>query len=289
MKKILITGRNGLIGNHLYEFYKSTHLIYAFNRKHCNLLKELNISFTKLLQDHELIPDVIIHCAAEIYDDSKMFDVNVNLTNQILEMVREYPHIQLINLSSSSIYGKVEHLTSEKDIIISQDMYAATKGAASLLCVGYAKKYNLNITDIRPYTIYGIGEKSHKLIPKLFRAFTNDEDMTLYDGNHDWTYIDDFINAIDVILNKEDKPKGDIVNIGSGIQVSNFEIYYIFCDYFGRQAKNIKLIECFHMHERDTEIWCCDNRYSKEYYGIEYKINVKEGIFKTIKQLENEQ
>jgi len=268
-KTILITGYQGLIGRHLFEYYRERwDYVVGLGR---------GDNFQEVVEDLNI--DYIIHCAGEIYNEFAMFNTNVELTRQILEYVKANPNVEMVNISSSSVYGKVDHVTSESNMIIPQDIYSMTKGIGSLLSIGYGKKYNLKITDVRPYTIYGIGEKEHKLLPKLWRAFSYDEPMVICDGMHDWTYIDDFVDGINKILNKKDKPYGDIVNIGSGIQTSNFEIFEIYVNYFGYKPKSVELKNDSFLRDRDTKIWQCDNRYSKEFYEIKYKYTIEEGIF----------
>ena len=269
MKNILITGYQGLIGSHLVNHFKGKgYFVSGIGRR----------------EDFESVVDVlsidtIIHCAGEIYDETKMFETNINLTYRLLEYIKDHPKVEMVNISSSSIYGKVDYPSSEQNILVPTDIYSATKGAGSLLCVGYAKKYKLKITDVRPYSVYGYGEKPNKLFPNLFNAFSKSVPMILHDGIHDWTYIDDFVDAVEAILIKKYKPFGDIVNIGSGIQTSNFDIYLIFAKCFGFDAQCVTLNHDGYLRERDTQTWCCDNKKSVEVYGINYKYDVETGIF----------
>lgn len=285
MKTFLITGHKGLLGSHLLKhFEEQGNTVYGFGRNEFNNLRIGKVPFNC----KEKI-DVIIHCGGEIYDERIMYDINVNFTKEILEYVKEHPETEMINISSSSIYGKVDYPTSEQDLLRPEDIYSSTKGAASLLCIGYSKRYKLKITDVRPYTIFGVGEKAHKLLPTLYRAFEYKEPMTLCDGNHDFVYIDDFVDAIEKILNKKDKPFGEIVNVGSGVQTSNFDVYISFALYFGFDAQCVELNQDSYLRERDTQYWCCHNIYSKEYYGIEYKYNVDNGVEAMLNNLKKNQ
>jgi len=81
--KILITGANGFIGKNLAEFYKDKHellLLYREDSIHLG---------TRLI---EFKPDIIINCAAEIYDEFRMWYTNVNLLNIILEYCIKHPN-----------------------------------------------------------------------------------------------------------------------------------------------------------------------------------------------------
>jgi nucleoside-diphosphate-sugar epimerase len=260
--KIFITGANGFIGRNICEFYHHEE-IHCYGRG--NLQVELNA----------FLPDLIINCAAEIYDANKMWDSNLELTRICLEYVRNNK-IGMIQLGSSSEYGPVDHPSSEIDKINPDNLYQATKGAATLLCQGYARHYGLDITIIRPYSVYGKYEKPHRLFPRLWRSYILQEPMTLYKGYHDFIYIDDFVRGVDIVKSNTGKPRGDIVNLGSGKQWSNEEVSDIFrvitgvaapISYIPKMAKNF-----------ETPLWVCDTTYSKTFYGFECKFDLYSGI-----------
>ena len=89
--KIFITGGQGFIAKNLIEFYHE-HDLFEYQRDSIvqNDLKKFN-------------PDVILHCAAEIYKSELMWNSNVILTHDILEYVKEFPNTKLIFIGSSSV------------------------------------------------------------------------------------------------------------------------------------------------------------------------------------------
>jgi nucleoside-diphosphate-sugar epimerase len=52
--------------------------------------------------------------------------------------------------------------------------------------------------------------------------------MTLVDGIHDFCYIDDFVQAVAMIATSDQRTPGEIVNVSSGVQTTNHEVYEIF-------------------------------------------------------------
>jgi len=150
-ENIYITGINGFIGRNLKEFYED-HNIYGLLKKYePEYVKSNIINFS---------PDYIIHCAAEIYDEDKMFESNILLTKAILDACREVKNLKkLIIIGSSSEYGRKTYPISEECNLDPTTIYEATKGAASLLAQGYSKTYDIPITIIRPFTIVGRYEK----------------------------------------------------------------------------------------------------------------------------------
>ena len=262
--KFFITGSTGFIGKNLVKFYNNFE-VFEFQRQ-MDLEKSLNY----------FQPDVIINCAAEIYNSEIMIKPNLLNTIECLEYVKKHSNTKMIQIGSSAEYGPMNKPSKENDRINPVDMYQGTKGASTLLCQGYARQYNLNIVVARPYSVYGPEEKPHRLFPRLYKAFIKNHPMELYQGYHDFIYIDDFIQGIDILIKKG--IKGDIVNFGSGIQYSNFEVADLFKKIIGKDAPIT--IQNFMSKSYESEVWICDTEYSKTEYGFQVKYTLETGIKK---------
>lgn len=273
--KIFLTGTQGFIGRNLLEFYHG-HEIFE-HRRYMDIGAKLDY----------FKPDLIIHCAAEIYKPELMWKSNMVMVYDILDYVKNKPSTKLIHIGSSSEYGPVPRAASETDRINPIDMYQATKGAGTLLCQGYARQYKLDITVARAYSVYGKYEKPHRLFPRLWRAFQLDQPMKLFHGYHDFIYIDDFVRGIDTILNAEDKPLGDIVNLGSGIQYSNQEVLDLFEKITNKKGA-VEVVPSM-AKEFESEVWLCDTTYAKEQYGFETVYTLEQGIKEFLKTADYKQ
>jgi nucleoside-diphosphate-sugar epimerase len=253
--KIFITGTTGFLGRSLKEHFELNNEVIEYIRG-SDIVMALEASK----------PELIIHCAGEIYNADLMYRTNVLLVNEILEWVRRNPTTRMIQIGSSSEYGPVSRPTNETDPINPQNVYEATKGAATLMCQGYAKQFNLQICVARIYSGYGPHERSHRLFPRLYRAFFCNEPMKLYDGVHDFIYIDDFVRGIDILVNSS-WPAGEIVNFGSGIQYRNREVLEAWERVTGRKGP-VEYIDHF-SKPHDTDFWCCDTSYAKMQYKFQ--------------------
>ena len=272
--KIFITGTTGFIGKSLKEFYEPNHTVIEYIRGTDIIASLIGAS-----------PDVIINCAGEIYNADLMYDTNVGLVHEILQWLRVNPNTKLIQIGSSSEYGTLSHPSSEVDRINPIDVYQATKGAATLLCQGYGRQFGLKTVVARVYSAYGAHERPRRLFPHLYDAYFNNKPMDLYDGVHDFIYIDDFMRGIDIMI-KADTPSGEIVNFGSGYQITNREV----CQAWSMATDNDNApvtIKEGYIRSFDTQVWQCDTRYAEEKYGFKTQFTLEEGIKDFIRKKKN--
>ena len=259
--KVLITGINGFIASHLYESLKNKYTVIGTTRNDTHKIIEI-------LNYHK--PEYIYHTGAEIYDSNKMFENNVLLSFHILEYCKNATNlIKLIIFGSSSEYGRKSKPMCENDCLEPYTIYEGTKSACSMLAQSYSYTYNIPTIIIRPFSVYGCGEKHCKFIQILFEKMkNNDKTIGVSEGVHDYVYIKDFISALLAIVNKNDK-LFDIINIGSGIQTSNMDVIkcfekvtgYNFSDYLPLTPKLY-----------DSNMWVCDKGKLNNYYDIKYSL-----------------
>jgi nucleoside-diphosphate-sugar epimerase len=270
--KIVITGINGFIANHLYDVLKNEHTVIGTTR-------EDSADIVAILNRHK--PNYIYHTGAEIYENDKMIESNILLTFNILEYCRNATNlVKLVIIGSSSEYGRKSKPMSENDCLEPQTIYEGTKAACTMLAQSYSHTYNIPILIIRPFTIYGPGEKPNKFLQILFQKLkNNDKTIAVSKGVHDYVYIEDFINALLAIVNNNTN-LFDIVNIGSGIQTSNAEVVKCF-----EKATQYK----FDIHLKlepkkyDSDTWVCDTTKLQKYYTIKYSLEL--GILEMYKNI----
>lgn len=269
--RIFITGSTGLVGSNLVDYY-SQETVIPFHR--ANLTKELDSAK----------PDVIIHCAAELVDESKMWESNVLLAVECLDWLRNNPRTRMIQIGSSAEYGALPYPSREIDRINPPDIYTATKGSATLMCQGYARRYGLDICIARPFSVYGKYEKPHRLFPRLWKAFFRNRPMKLFDGYHDFIHVNDFVRGIDTLVRKPSILPGDIINFGSGHQHRNIEVLDAFARVTGMDAP----VEIMHtMAKRyESNNWVCDTTYARDAYGFLCQYDLESGVKEFISSAE---
>jgi nucleoside-diphosphate-sugar epimerase len=99
--------------------------------------------------------------------------------------------------------------------------------------------------------------------------------MTLYQGYHDFIYINDFVRGIDLVLQQWELAPGEIVNFGSGVQTSNFELLEIWEQATQKTAPVAKVAEMRKAFENN--IWLCDTAKANE-LGFQCEYDLETGI-----------
>ena len=245
--KILITGITGYVGSNLaVRCEKLGHHVIPFHRG------------DKFWKIREAKPDVIFHCAAEIYEKPKMFASNVELTYNLLEVAEVTQPKAFIYVGSSSEYGRNDNPMAETDRLNPQTMYEATKGCGSLLTLAS----NIPAIVARPFSVYGRNEPYRRFIPLIYRHYQSGELLTVGPGVHDFIFIDDFIGGllfcmIGLLLGWTKK---DIINFGTGTQYHNIEVIETFEKIVGQKLN--WTFDASLRKEYDTYNWRCDTTHA---------------------------
>lgn len=241
----LLTGGAGFIGSHLtrrlFERGDRVTVLDDFNDYYDPARKRANVApFTQRddyrlvegdIRDTELVDslfadggfDSVIHLAARagvrpsLRQPILYEDVNCIGTLRLLEAARRHGPRIFVFGSSSSVYGinrKVPFAEDDRvDLPISP--YATTKRAGELLCFNYHHLYDLKVSCLRFFTVYGPAQRPEMAIHKFTDLLARDEPIPLYgDGGsrRDYTYIDDIVDGIEAALDLA--PDFEIFNLG---------------------------------------------------------------------------
>tara|TARA_R110002051_G_scaffold324084_2_gene419963 strand:+ start:67 stop:1035 length:969 start_codon:yes stop_codon:yes gene_type:complete len=247
-KVVYVTGCLGFIGsyvtrlclNHGWYVKGVDKMTYAANK---NLLDEFksydNFSFVhrdinelKFLYDC----DYVINTAAEthvgnsIANSDDFVESNINGVHNILELIKNYrqEHSKipaLLHFSTDEVYGDIEDGShTETDILKPSNPYSATKAAADMLVLAWARTYNIPYIIVRPTNNYGIGQYVEKLIPKACKFLQLNRKIPLHNNGtpiRNWLHAEDTANAVIKII--ESGVSNEIYNIAGGFEQTNME------------------------------------------------------------------
>jgi dTDP-glucose 4,6-dehydratase len=257
MKKIVyVTGCLGLIGHRVTTrlldegFYvigvdKQT---YASNLHFLPQLQK-NPQFKYMncdINDLERLVDCdyVINTAAETHVDNSIMssDVflksNVNGVHHLLGLIQQKSRFKmptLIHFSTDEVYGDIEQgAHKETDLLKPSNPYSATKAAADMLVLAFARTFSIPYIILRPTNNYGVGQYVEKLIPKTVKYMELGRRVDLHDKGtprRTWLHVSDTAEAVLTVIKAE--VQNDIYNISGNYEDSNLHVVQKIFDRFG--------------------------------------------------------
>jgi UDP-glucuronate 4-epimerase len=311
-KKVLVTGGAGFIGSHVADHLLNRGddvvIIDEVNDYYDVTIKRANL---KLLQtkygserlsiyegdicDEALMtrifeeerPEWVCHMAARagvrpsIQDPYVYIHSNIKGTTLLLELSAKYGIKNFVFASSSSVYGgsKSTYFSEEEVVDNPVSPYAATKKACELLAYTYHHLYNLNVSALRFFTVYGPRGRPDmapfKFIDRVSRGV---EIQQFGDGSssRDYTYIDDIVDGV---VRSIDRPYPyQIFNLGKGSGTSLKDFIDLVQKHTGKVAK----IKVMPDQPGDVPYTCADVSKAAYLLGYQSRVTFEEGIRRTV-------
>lgn len=311
-KKVLVTGGAGFIGSHVAEILlargddvvivdeMNDYYDVRIKDNNLRLLREaypdegrLKIYKTDICEEEVMAkifetehPTWVCHMAARagvrpsIQDPYVYIHSNIKGTTHLMELSAKHGVKNFVFASSSSVYGgsKSTFFSEEENVDNPVSPYAASKKACELLAYTYHHLYNLNISGLRFFTVYGPRGRPDmapfKFIDRVSRGV---EIQQFGDGSssRDYTYISDIVDGIVRAL---DRPhKYEVFNLGKGCGTSLKE----FIDLVQKHTKKEAVIKVMPDQPGDVPYTCADVSKAFTMLGYKSKISFEEGIRRT--------
>lgn len=248
---ILVTGASGFIGSHLCEaLLKDGNNVIGIDDHDPYYDVRIKQSNTQLLSkydrfrfilgdilDNDILetateshrPEVIIHLAARpgvrpsLEDPAEHVRINTQGTVSVLEFARRNNIRRVMFASSSSVYGnRGDVVFSEEDILNPVSPYAASKASCEIFGKTFAQLYDMDITALRFFTVYGERGRPD-MAPFIFTdAVLNKKPLTKFgtgETKRDYTHVSDVARGI-LAATKTNLPGFQVFNLGNNSPVS---------------------------------------------------------------------
>lgn len=282
MPDALISGAGGFIGKAL-----------------TTALRLNNFSITELTRENGDIADpatwesapahqLVFHLAARTFvpdswsNPTAFIHTNTIGTLQALEYCRK--HSASLVYVSSYLYGNPTSLPiAETAPIHTPNPYALSKKNAEDLCFFYHQCYGVNVTILRPFNLYGEGQKNTFLIPQLIEQAIHDKRFHIKDlaPKRDYLHLDDFIRALVATTQLNGL---HIINLGSGKSYSVEEIIQCICRLEGQ---NYPILNDNIRRQNEIMDTVADISLAKKLLRWEPNISIESGLLRMLQYHRN--
>ena len=297
MKKVIIIGANGFVGNYLAdEFASNGYQVVA-----CDLSiskqekKNIKYELLDILEKDNVFniikkynPNYLINLAAissvgaSWNIPQKTIEINVCGTINILEAVKENcPKCKVLLIGSSEEYAISNKPINEKYKLDASNPYGVSKMAQEKFASIYRNNFGMNIVCTRSFNHTGVGQNDNFVIPSFCKQVADIDngksEPKIYVGNlgvyRDISDVRDVVKVYRMIIESENNDF--VYNVGSGVshKLEDLLKYII-----SLSSKKIEIcVDKNKFRPSDNEYICCDNKKIKKWFNnTDIKETIKE-------------
>ncbi len=259
--KIYVAGHRGLVGSAICEELEKNGFKNIIKATHKELDLTDGIAVKNFFETNK--PEYVICAAAKVGGilanctyPVEFFTENMKIQLNIIENSYHYKVKKLIFLGSSCIYPRNSKIPIKEEYLLSSElektneMYALAKISGLKLCEAYNREYGTDYMSVMPCNLYGLNDnydsKNAHVIPMLIRKFyeainTGANEVIVWGTGtplREFLYAGDLAKAVVFLLkNKSVKETGDLINIGSGKEITIKELALLLKNITGFKGK----------------------------------------------------
>jgi len=318
MKKILVTGADGFIGSHLAELLvKEGYSVKAFAQYNSfNSWGWLDDVETSVLNSMEVLCgdirdpffvqhsmkdcDAVMNLAALIaipfsyVAPQSYVETNVTGAINIVEAAKTLEVRKVIQTSTSEVYGSAMFVPiTEEHPLQGQSPYSASKIAADQMALSYFSSFNTPVSILRPFNTYGPRQSARAVIPTIISQIASGQTQIKLGSTsptRDFNYVHDTAAGFLAAL-RSDKSIGEVINIGSGFEISVGETVQLIAKLMNKDIEIISDEVRLRPENSEVERLCACNKKAKNLLDWEPKTKglkgLEEGLLKTIDWFKN--
>lgn len=249
---VLVTGAGGFIGSHLVEelvrrgsrvraflHYNSRGDRGLLERLPERIVEEIDIVFGDL-RDTETVGRAangvrtLFHLGALIgipysyVSPRDVLETNVMGTLNVLEAARQQGVERVIHTSTSEVYGTARYVPiDENHPLQGQSPYSASKIGAEQLAISFHRSFGLGVTVVRPFNTYGPRQSTRAIVPTVITQALSEDRLRLGSTRptRDLVFVADTAAGF-ISIAQSDRTRGEVVNIGTGSDISIGELVH---------------------------------------------------------------
>jgi NAD dependent epimerase/dehydratase len=261
MRQVLVTGADGFIGSHLTEalvrrgtkvrafvMYNSFNSWGWLDRLPEDVRASLDVFAGDIRDPHGVRKamegcDTVLHLAALIaipysyHSPDTYVDTNVKGTLNVVQAARELGVEKVVHTSTSEVYGTARTVPiSEEHPLQGQSPYSASKIGADHIALSFHASFGTPVSVIRPFNTYGPRQSARAVIPSIIIQILGGAKRLKLGALHptrDFCYIDDTVAGF-IAVAQSPRSVGEVINTGSGHEISIGELARMICRLMGR-------------------------------------------------------
>jgi dTDP-glucose 4,6-dehydratase len=182
------------------------------------------------------------------------------------------------------VYGDLDQgFHKETDLLKPSNPYSATKAAADMLVIAWARTYNLPYVIVRPTNNYGIGQYTEKFIPHAIKYLTLGKKVLLHNKGtprRTWLHASDTASAVITIIEKG--IVNEIYNISGTFEEQNIVVAKKIINLLGLSGSEEQYLDTSYERPGQDVRYAIDDSKIKS-LGWEAKANFDDELVKIVK------
>jgi NAD dependent epimerase/dehydratase len=313
-KRVLVTGAGGFIGSHLaerlVELGASTRAMVRYNSAGARgwlegsaFRDELEIVASDVTDADGVRTamrgvDAVFHLAALIgipysYDAPRSYvRTNVEGTLNVLQASRDEGVERVVHTSTSEVYGTALRVPiDEEHPLQGQSPYSASKIGADKMAEAFHRSFELPVVVVRPFNTFGPRQSARAVIPTIIsQLLAGADELRL--GNlaptRDFNYVQ---NTVDGFVAAAEHPAavGEVINLGTGREISIGDLVTSLMDVIGRQVRVIEEVPRVRPCNSEVERLLADVGKAARLLDWTPRVTLEQGLRATIEWIASHQ
>jgi NAD dependent epimerase/dehydratase len=234
--------------------------------------------------------EVVFHLAALIgipysyVAPDSYVQVNVQGTQNVAHACRRAGVARMVHTSTSETYGTARTVPIAEDHPLQpQSPYSASKIGGDMMALSFHHAFDLPVAVVRPFNTYGPRQSTRAVIPTILSQLHAGADVISLGSTtptRDFNYVDDTVAGF-LAVAACDRAVGEVVNIGSGREISIGDLVRTLIEVTGSTAEVVVDPSRLRPAGSEVERLLCDNTRAREWAGWEPQVTLEEGLART--------
>lgn len=256
--RIYVAGHRGLVGNAIVRRLHDDGATNLLLRTHEELDLTSQVAVERFFESER--PEYIFLAAAKVGGihanstyPAEFIHTNLAIQTNVIHNAWKYGAKKLLFLGSSCIYPRDCPQPIKEEYLLTgpleptNEWYAIAKIAGLKMCQAYRQQYGFDAICAMPTNLYGPADNFHPenshVVPALIRRFheaklVSAPEVVIWGSGQplrEFLHVDDLADALLFLM--KNYSSGDIVNIGSGQEVSISDLARIVSDVVGYRGE----------------------------------------------------